>query len=73
MSKVWFKQDDKFFLPKACLNFEFFRSVRHELNESVTYRSRVELRCLLPRRHTTHDVVVTLTDGDRFHGDGYEQ
>uniref|UniRef100_A0A8D3BRX4 Insulin-degrading enzyme n=1 Tax=Scophthalmus maximus TaxID=52904 RepID=A0A8D3BRX4_SCOMX len=24
MSKVWFKQDDKFFLPKACLNFEFF-------------------------------------------------
>lgn len=27
MSKVWFKQDDKFFLPKACLNFEFFRSV----------------------------------------------
>ncbi|MFT7806061.1 insulin-degrading enzyme isoform X2 [Arapaima gigas] len=22
--KVWFKQDDKFFLPKACLNFEFF-------------------------------------------------
>lgn len=25
MSKVWFKQDDKFFLPKACLNFEFFR------------------------------------------------
>lgn len=27
MSKVWFKQDDKFFLPKACLNFEFFRCV----------------------------------------------
>ena len=27
MSKVWFKQDDKFFLPKACLNFEFFRLV----------------------------------------------
>lgn len=27
MSKVWFKQDDKFFLPKACLNFEFFRYV----------------------------------------------
>lgn len=25
MSKLWFKQDDKFFLPKACLNFEFFR------------------------------------------------
>uniref|UniRef100_A0A8C4JAA5 Insulin-degrading enzyme n=1 Tax=Dromaius novaehollandiae TaxID=8790 RepID=A0A8C4JAA5_DRONO len=24
MSKLWFKQDDKFFLPKACLNFEFF-------------------------------------------------
>ncbi|XP_030604512.1 insulin-degrading enzyme [Archocentrus centrarchus] len=24
MSKVWFKQDDKFFLPKACLNFQFF-------------------------------------------------
>uniref|UniRef100_A0A4W4EGY2 Insulin-degrading enzyme n=1 Tax=Electrophorus electricus TaxID=8005 RepID=A0A4W4EGY2_ELEEL len=24
MSKVWFKQDDKYFLPKACLNFEFF-------------------------------------------------
>ncbi|XP_051946151.1 insulin-degrading enzyme-like isoform X2 [Xyrauchen texanus] len=24
MSKIWFKQDDKFFLPKACLNFEFF-------------------------------------------------
>ncbi|XP_008320371.2 insulin-degrading enzyme isoform X1 [Cynoglossus semilaevis] len=24
MSKVWFKHDDKFFLPKACLNFEFF-------------------------------------------------
>nr|XP_040034007.1 insulin-degrading enzyme isoform X1 [Gasterosteus aculeatus aculeatus] len=24
ISKVWFKQDDKFFLPKACLNFEFF-------------------------------------------------
>ncbi|XP_042192680.1 insulin-degrading enzyme isoform X1 [Callorhinchus milii] len=24
MSKVWFKQDDKFFLPKACLNFEVF-------------------------------------------------
>jgi hypothetical protein len=27
MSKLWFKQDDKFFLPKACLNFEFFRYV----------------------------------------------
>ncbi|KAL7990487.1 hypothetical protein Chor_013917, partial [Crotalus horridus] len=25
MCKLWFKQDDKFFLPKACLNFEFFR------------------------------------------------
>uniref|UniRef100_A0A665U7H9 Insulin-degrading enzyme n=1 Tax=Echeneis naucrates TaxID=173247 RepID=A0A665U7H9_ECHNA len=24
LSGVWFKQDDKFFLPKACLNFEFF-------------------------------------------------
>ncbi|KAJ6668915.1 hypothetical protein lerEdw1_007724 [Lerista edwardsae] len=24
MCKLWFKQDDKFFLPKACLNFEFF-------------------------------------------------
>ncbi|XP_005991607.1 insulin-degrading enzyme isoform X2 [Latimeria chalumnae] len=24
MSKLWFKQDDKYFLPKACLNFEFF-------------------------------------------------
>lgn len=30
MSKVWFKQDDKFFLPKACLNFELFRSVGDE-------------------------------------------
>lgn len=29
MSKVWFKQDDKFFLPKACLNFEFFRCVKN--------------------------------------------
>lgn len=29
MSKVWFKQDDKFFLPKACLNFEFFRYMSH--------------------------------------------
>lgn len=28
MSKLWFKQDDKFFLPKACLNFEFFRYVK---------------------------------------------
>ncbi|XP_078079642.1 insulin-degrading enzyme isoform X1 [Mustelus asterias] len=24
MSKVWFKQDDRFFLPKTCMNFEFF-------------------------------------------------
>ncbi|XP_032806215.1 insulin-degrading enzyme [Petromyzon marinus] len=24
MSKLWFKQDDTFHLPKACLNFEFF-------------------------------------------------
>ena len=35
MSKLWFKQDDKFFLPKACLNFEFFRyallSISHKL------------------------------------------
>lgn len=31
MSKVWFKQDDKFFLPKACLNFEFFRYVIYDL------------------------------------------
>lgn len=35
MSKLWFKQDDKFFLPKACLNFEFFRyamlSIMHKL------------------------------------------
>uniref|UniRef100_A0A8D0AT95 Insulin-degrading enzyme n=1 Tax=Sander lucioperca TaxID=283035 RepID=A0A8D0AT95_SANLU len=31
MSKVWFKQDDKFFLPKACLNFEFFRCVTNSL------------------------------------------
>lgn len=36
MSKVWFKQDDKFFLPKACLNFEFFRSVRNEWKHSGT-------------------------------------
>lgn len=56
MSKVWFKQDDKFFLPKACLNFEFFRLVRHELKESVTYRSQVKLRRLLPRRHTARDL-----------------
>uniref|UniRef100_A0A8C4NB61 Insulin-degrading enzyme n=2 Tax=Eptatretus burgeri TaxID=7764 RepID=A0A8C4NB61_EPTBU len=24
LSKLWFKQDDAFFLPKACLNFEFY-------------------------------------------------
>ncbi|XP_053548914.1 insulin-degrading enzyme [Bombina bombina] len=24
MSKLWFKQDNTFFFPKACLNFEFF-------------------------------------------------
>lgn len=43
MSKVWFKQDDKFFLPKACLNFEFFRLVTHKLKESVTSRSQATL------------------------------
>lgn len=46
MSKVWFKQDDKFFLPKACLNFEFFRLVR---KECVTYWSRVHLGCKLAK------------------------
>lgn len=37
MSKVWFKQDDKFFLPKACLNFEFFRSVTPAVDTSSTH------------------------------------
>lgn len=68
MSKVWFKQDDKFFLPKACLNFEFFRSVRRQLKESVTCRSQVKPRCVLPPRHAARDGVVT-----GFRGDGHEQ
>ncbi len=42
MSKVWFKQDDKFFLPKACLNFEFFRYVQHK-DVSVKYNSAKKL------------------------------
>ncbi|CAH1259207.1 IDE [Branchiostoma lanceolatum] len=39
MCKVWFKQDDAFLLPKACLNFEFINPVAYAdpLNCNLAY------------------------------------
>lgn len=39
MSKLWFKQDDKFFLPKACLNFEFFRYAMLSISHKVSSKT----------------------------------
>lgn len=39
MSKLWFKQDDKFFLPKACLNFEFFRYAMLSISHKIISKS----------------------------------
>jgi len=56
MSKVWFKQDDKFFLPKACLNFEFFRYlVLTRRSSHVLAMTRMTKQISLVLMHIKHN------------------
>ena len=39
LSRVWFKQDDEYLLPKACLNFQIMSSVAYEDLEHANLNS----------------------------------